>query len=145
MQPTHNPNPIYPLSPDSRPQVQRPEQSVGGQTADQLRSSELAVAPAAEQAPVQPSGAPTQAPAVSQQSTQPVAATPQAATQPQPVATVPPAAGGKKLEKEWVDRADAIIHTTAQDPHAEEEAHEELSALYLKQRFNLDIKRSDPQ
>ena len=55
------------------------------------------------------------------------------------------AADGGKLEKPWVDRADEIIEKTAQDPYVEEEAHEELSALYLKQRFNLDIKRNTPQ
>lgn len=55
------------------------------------------------------------------------------------------ASDGNKLEKPWVDRADEIIAQTAQDPYVEEEAHEELSALYLKQRFNLDIKRNPSQ
>ena len=75
---------------------------------------------------------------------QPVATTPvsPSTSQAQPALTT---AGGDKLEKTWVDRADEIIQTKAQDPYAEEEAHEELSAQYLKQRFNLDIKRSTPQ
>lgn len=54
-------------------------------------------------------------------------------------------AGGDTIEKNWVDRADAIISQHAQDPYVEEEAHEDLSALYLKERFNLDIKRSTPK
>lgn len=58
---------------------------------------------------------------------------------------VPVAASSDKIEKQWVDRADEIMQTKAQDPHAEEEAHEELSAQYLKQRFNIVIKRSGPQ
>jgi hypothetical protein len=52
-------------------------------------------------------------------------------------------AGGDNIEKEWVDRADAIIKQHSTDPYLEEEEHEDLSAAYLKKRFNLEIKRSD--
>ncbi len=54
-------------------------------------------------------------------------------------------AGGDNIEKEWVDRADTIIKQHSADPYLEEEEHEDLSAAYLKKRFNLDIKRSDPK
>lgn len=43
------------------------------------------------------------------------------------------------IEKEWVDRAENIIKTTANDPFAEEQQEESLSKEYLKKRFNVDV------
>lgn len=43
------------------------------------------------------------------------------------------------IEKEWVDRAENIIKTTANDPFVEEQQEESLSKEYLKKRFNVDV------
>ncbi len=142
MQAQANPN----LNPDTQPRMATGEQrNTPERQLDRPPSQQperQATSPA-EKGSHQPSGLPTQA-----------VTAPQVASVAQPVvsaasATVAPsslsATDGGKLEKPWVDRADEIIEKTAQDPYAEEEAHEELSALYLKQRFNLDIKRNNPQ
>jgi hypothetical protein len=62
---------------------------------------------------------------------------------------VPAAANGPQvaddvdvIEKEWVDKAEAIVEQTKQDPHAEEEAVEDLQIDYLKKRYGKDIKKS---
>ena len=47
------------------------------------------------------------------------------------------------IEKEWVDKAEDVIEKTAGDPHAEEEAVEDLQIDYMKKRYNKDIKKSD--
>ena len=47
------------------------------------------------------------------------------------------------IEKEWVDKAEEVIEKTAGNPHAEEEAVEDLQIDYMKKRFNKDIKKSD--
>lgn len=47
------------------------------------------------------------------------------------------------IEKEWVDKAEEVIAKTAGDPHAEEEAVEDLQIDYMKKRYNKDIKKSD--
>lgn len=46
------------------------------------------------------------------------------------------------IEKEWVDKAEEVIGKTAGDPHAEEEAVEDLQIDYMKKRYNKDIKKS---
>lgn len=142
MQAQANPN----LNPDAQPRMATGEQR--NTLEPQLdhppaQQPERQATSPAEKGSSQPSGMPT-----------PAVALPQVASLAQPAvnaasATVAPsslsATDGGKLEKPWVDRADEIIEKTAQDPYVEEEAHEELSALYLKQRFNLDIKRNTPQ
>lgn len=47
------------------------------------------------------------------------------------------------IEKEWVDRAEEVIAKTSGDPHAEEEAEEDLQVDYLKKRYNKDVKKSE--
>ncbi|MEO7617645.1 MAG: hypothetical protein ABIS59_02280 [Candidatus Saccharibacteria bacterium] len=46
------------------------------------------------------------------------------------------------IEKEWVDKTEAIIAKTAGDPHAEEEAVEDLQIDYMKKRYGKDIQKS---
>lgn len=132
-------------TPDLQPQNLAPEraQAVLGQ--DSQPTPEGRTVARAEQAPPTPAGMPQQLQAQAQvASVAPVAQTPVPAA-------APPAAphsdleteGGDNIEKPWVDRADAIMKEKAEDPYAEEEAHEDLSAAYLKKRFNLEIKRGD--
>lgn len=47
------------------------------------------------------------------------------------------------IEKEWVDKAEQIVAQTAGDPHAEEEAVEDLQIDYLKKRYGKDVKKSE--
>lgn len=134
MQPLDNPN-IQPVNP-------RPERGVPSIAPEQARSPETLPVAAVEQAGGRPS-APVQPPAATPSAVAPqtprVAPPQQASVSTNAQLTT---AGGDKIEKEWVDRVDAIIEQHAQDPFVEEEAHEDLSATYLKKRFNLDIKRS---
>jgi hypothetical protein len=46
------------------------------------------------------------------------------------------------IEKEWVDKAEEVIAKTAGNPHAEEEAVEDLQIDYMKKRYNKDVKKS---
>ena len=59
----------------------------------------------------------------------------------QPAASLS-AADEDVIEKEWVERAENIIKTKANDPYHEEEDEEALSREYLKQRFNIDVNDS---
>lgn len=136
--------------PDTKPQMPQSEPRLTGQPnpEQQISSQEAIVAPAAETGAPAPTGIPVvpvaQQPAqvpLQQQSAAPTVVTAQPAIKHGDLDTV----GGDNIEKEWVDRADAIIKQYSADPYLEEEEHEDLSAAYLKKRFNLEIKRSDPK
>jgi hypothetical protein len=43
------------------------------------------------------------------------------------------------IEKEWVDKAETVMKQTEGDPHAEEEAVEDLQVDYLQKRFNHKV------
>ena len=47
------------------------------------------------------------------------------------------------IEKEWVDKAEAIIAKTVGDPHAEEEEIEDLTIDYMKKRYDKDVSKSN--
>ena len=46
------------------------------------------------------------------------------------------------IEPEWVDAAESVVSQTAGDPHAEENAVEELQVDYLQKRYGHEVKRS---
>ena len=46
------------------------------------------------------------------------------------------------IEKEWVDATEQIIERTVGDPHARDEAIEDLQIDYLKKRYGKDVKKS---
>ncbi len=46
------------------------------------------------------------------------------------------------IEKEWVDKADEAVKKTEGDPHAEEEAVEDLQVDYLKKRYDHSVDKS---
>lgn len=46
------------------------------------------------------------------------------------------------IEKEWVEKVSEVVKKTHGDPHAEEEAVEDLQIDYLKKRYGLDVKKS---
>lgn len=46
------------------------------------------------------------------------------------------------IEKEWVEKAEEVVKKTAGDPHAEEEAVEDLQIDYLKKRYGIDVNKS---
>lgn len=143
MQPMNQPDTKLPASGAER----QPTQPLNAE--QPTTNQEVMTASTAETAPVA-TGATTSAP-VAQQTTQAVVAPPPNAV------TTPTSnqagakhadldtAGGNNIEKEWVDRADTIMKQYANDPYLEEEEHEDLSAAYLKKRFNLEVKRSSPK
>lgn len=44
------------------------------------------------------------------------------------------------IEREWIDKAKAIVEQTKNDPRQQSGEVEKLKASYLKQRFGKDIK-----
>lgn len=97
-------------------------------------------------------GAP-QAPAGSPPSAVPAPAAPPPVVDPMaaamaadvPAGTPNPAAAADQdvIEKEWVDRAQEVIDQTAGDPHAEEEAVEDLQIDYMQKRYGKSVKKSN--
>ena len=49
------------------------------------------------------------------------------------------------IEKEWVDKIESTLLKTAGDPHAEEEAIEDLQIDYMKKRYGKDVAKSGDQ
>lgn len=47
------------------------------------------------------------------------------------------------IEKEWVKKAEQIIHQTKDDPHAQEEEVSKLQKSYLKSRYNKELKQEE--
>lgn len=47
------------------------------------------------------------------------------------------------IEKEWVDKAKAIVAHTQNDPHLQNKEMSKVKAQYLKKRYNKDLKLSD--
>jgi hypothetical protein len=71
--------------------------------------------------------------------------TPAVAAAPQPPVGPTIADDVDVIEKEWVDKTEDIIAKTAGDPHAEEEAIEDLTIDYMKKRYDKDIAKSGDQ
>lgn len=93
-------------------------------------------------------GAPPTQQSPQQQPTNQIPIAPGAPVQqsPQPQRPATPATASDDvdvIEKEWVDQAEKAIEKTKDDPHAEEEAVEDLQADYLKKRYGHDLKRSN--
>lgn len=47
------------------------------------------------------------------------------------------------IEKEWVDKAKAIVLQTRNDPHNQNKEMNRFKADYMKKRYNKDIKLSE--
>ena len=47
------------------------------------------------------------------------------------------------IEKEWVDKAKAIVEKTKADPHQQSTEVNALKADYLKKRYGKDVKVTD--
>ena len=64
--------------------------------------------------------------------------------QPGVVVTSPPVADDIDIiEKEWVDKAKAIVEKTKADPHQQSTEVNALKADYLKKRYGKDVKVTD--
>lgn len=50
-----------------------------------------------------------------------------------------PAEDEDLIEKEWVDKAEEVIAQDQDNPRAEDDHQHEMSKVYLKKRFNLDV------
>lgn len=122
--------------------LSRPEVANSGSNLESSPGNpELQAAPSHEVSSSQPSSSPVQAVTPSA-----LAQVPQVGAT-QVVTTTAPSLStetGDTLDKVWVDRANDIIRDNASNPRAEEQMQEDLSAAYLKQRFGLEIKRSNP-
>lgn len=44
------------------------------------------------------------------------------------------------IEKEWVEKAKQIVHSTQGDPHAQSQQLSQMKADYIKKRYNRVIK-----
>lgn len=62
-----------------------------------------------------------------------------AAVTPAPITSPLAAADGDNIEPQWVDAVDDITEKNANDPYEQEEAAEDLSQKYLKERFGIDV------
>ena len=107
----------------------------------------------ANQVPEVPAAPMPEAPASGSFSASPVAPLPVTPTDPPSVA--PPAAAPAPIqgatptvaedvdviEKAWVDQADAEVKRTEGDPHAEEEAIEDLQVDYLDKRYDHKVNK----
>ena len=47
------------------------------------------------------------------------------------------------IEKEWVNKAKAIVMQTRSDPHNQNKEMNKFKADYMKKRYNKDIKLSE--
>lgn len=54
-----------------------------------------------------------------------------------------PAADSDRIEKEWVDRAKAIVSQTRSDPYSQKNEISKTGADYRKKRFNKSIPTDD--
>ncbi|HSW85801.1 MAG TPA: hypothetical protein VLF79_04335 [Candidatus Saccharimonadales bacterium] len=73
------------------------------------------------------------------QSTAPVAAAPLSNSQTDDLI----ADDADLIEKEWVDKAKAIVAQTKDDPHLQNQEITKVKTDYLKKRYNKDIKLVD--
>jgi len=71
----------------------------------------------------------------------------QAAMGVQPVGTAMPTAASDAdlIEKEWVEKAKAIVEKTRSDPHLQNREINRFKADYMKKRYDKDIKVTDEQ
>ncbi len=124
------------MNPQLSPQTQE-HAALGGETLPQALPG-TAPSPAAA-----PAAAPVQYPVTLPASQAPLAqAAPSAASSPS--VSGPAIAGDVDvIEKEWVDKAEALVKMTAGDPHAEEEAVEALQIDYLQKRYGRTVQESD--
>lgn len=79
-----------------------------------------------------------------------IAAAQAAATTPAvPAPSAPARSGGMVaddvdlIEKEWVERAKAIVAQTQDDPHAQKSQMSKVKAEYIQKRFNKTVKTDD--
>jgi hypothetical protein len=122
MNPQQNPS----QTPDLEPAVQVPE----------VPAAPMPAMPDPQASPAIPQ-APTIMPVVPTPSTEPAAASATSVVQGPAVAE-----DVDVIEKEWVDKANAVVKANADDPHAEEEAVEELQVDYLKKRYDHTVDKS---
>jgi hypothetical protein len=54
-----------------------------------------------------------------------------------------PASEGDRIEKQWIDRAKAVIAKTQDDPFEQKQAMSKVKAEYIQKRFNKTVKTDD--
>lgn len=126
MEPNHNTIPghteILPAAPGSEG-LPEPEQAAAPETSVVSQAPPMSIA---QPAPPDPTA---------------VAQTPVLSVPPVPVMTDAMIADDADLiEKEWVERAKAIVAQTKDDPHRQNKEISKVKAVYLKKRYNKDLK-----
>lgn len=142
-QPVANPNlPIAQPQPEARPSVAMPPVETPAQP-----NTETAP-PAVETTPQPGAAAPVQAaqaqtplvPAVTPPPAQSVhTGSVQGRALYDPSLVNMEAADEDLIEKEWVDKAEEIITNDEDNPYVEDQHQHDISRVYLKKRFNLDV------
>lgn len=111
--------------------------------APQATPAEQAASVPAEQAPAGAERAPAAAAAVPSLPTTPLPPLPTSSGQP-PVSTATASLSASDdtdlIEKEWVDKAKAIVERTRDDPYKQSEELTMVKADYLQKRYNKTIK-----
>lgn len=72
-----------------------------------------------------------------------IAAPPQDLSLPAPADPRSGAADSDHIEKEWVDKAKAIIQRTQSDPYLQKDQMSRIKAEYIQKRFNKTIKTDE--
>lgn len=72
-----------------------------------------------------------------------IAAPPQDITAPVPVDPKAIAEDAERIEREWVDKAKAIINHTKDDPYLQKDQMSRIKAEYIQKRFNKTIKTDE--
>lgn len=50
-----------------------------------------------------------------------------------------------RIEKEWIDKAKAIVASNQDDPYAQKNAMSQVKAEYIRKRFNKTVKINEPK
>lgn len=72
-----------------------------------------------------------------------IAAPPQDLAAPGPTDPRAAAQDGDRIEKEWVDKAKAVIARTQDDPFLQKDQMSRIKAEYIQKRFNKTIKTDE--
>ncbi len=120
---------------EALPPVPAPEAAAQLRAEEQSRQAEL---PGSSLPPIPvPPPATGQAPAVAPGAASPVPAGPTTTSSPAMADDV------DLIEKEWVDKAKAIVDHTREDPHQQNKQLNEFKADYLKKRYGKEVRLTD--
>jgi len=128
---------LPPVKPEGSISIEQPSQGSSNETISAVAVEQGVTGPA----PANPAAAQASPAATPPPMTDPATLEAQAAAI---ASTMPPIADDTDLiEKEWVDKAKAIVEQTAHDPHLQNQEINKVKIDYLKKRYNKDVKLTD--